>query len=257
MINRIEIKEGIYICFFEGDAFEFKDITLLVGDQGCGKSTLLGLIKEVFNDPDKDWISVDKKDSGIDKLILFNSENDGPRSGPANPNDGQDMLFRLQSHFSSHGETLLPIIKEVENLENTIILLDEPETALSLRSQFAIIEVFKTALKNNNQIIIATHNLEFMKAFPDNILSLEHMKYVTPEEFVELEKKPNDFKDKVDDKKIKLQNCRMGIECECTKESLFYDKNCIHYVDREGKSGYDRRGMGMSLKMQPGDFKNG
>jgi predicted ATPase len=62
------------------------------------------------------------------------------------------------------------------------ILLDEPETSLSLRSQYLVIDLFKDTLMRNNQIIVATHNLIFMEAFPDSILSLEHGRYVTPAE---------------------------------------------------------------------------
>ena len=104
---------------------------------------------------------------------------------------------------------------------------------------------------------MATHNLEFIKSFPDSVLDLEKRKYVTPDKFIKSQKSPSDFKIKREDKIIKKTKCKMGVDCECTKDSSWYDRNCIHYVDRQGKSGYQRRGGGSNLKMKKGDFKNG
>lgn len=258
MITRVTNKED-YICFFEGEAFDFKPITLLVGDQGCGKSTLLCILKDCAESSgDYESFGVEKdKNSKIDKFMYLDLETGNPAIQQPNPNDSQDMLYKLTTRFESHGETLFPILKYLGNVSNTLILLDEPETALSLRSQYKMIEIFKGCIERNCQVVIATHNLVFMQAFSDSVLSLEHMKYVSPEEFIELEKEPNTIKEKRRDRKIKKENCRMGIECSCAKETSWYDRKCIHYVDRDGNSGYDRDASGPKSKMGPGDFKNG
>lgn len=258
MIKSIEIKED-YICFFAKEKYEFKPVTLLVGDQGCGKSTMLEILRRLADGKDKDCFKLDFTEGHPEmNCMYFDTEKGNPAIQDANPNDGNDMLYKMQARMmSSHGETLLPILEYIQNFEDTIILLDEPETALSLRSQYKMIEIFKECVNRGCQVIVATHNLEFMRAFPDGVLSLEHKKYVTPEQFVKLEQKENDFKEKRQDKWTKKYNCRLGNACECTKESSFYDQKCLHYVDREGKSGYKRRGRYPNKTMQPGDFKNG
>lgn len=258
MIKKIKLKDD-YVCFFKNQTFEFKPITLLVGDQGCGKSTMLdiikGLAKEGFQN--KKWIDVEAEDSNKVGFLHFDLEMHNPRVTQANPDSSESMLYHLTSNFKSHGETLLPIMKELNSIDNKIILLDEPETSLSLRSQYLMIEIFKKCIERNNQLILATHNMVFIEAFPESILNLEQGKYVSPRQFVNAQKKPSDFKDKRNDKIIKKMNCRMGINCTCPAENRgFYDKNCLHYVDRQGKSGYQREGS-MGSKMKKGDFKNG
>lgn len=259
MLKKIKVKED-YICFFKGEKFQLKPITLLVGDQGCGKSTLLRIIKNCAEKTgDYSNFEIEKQeDSAIEKVMYLDLETGNPAIQQPNPNDAQDMLYKLTSRFNSHGETLFPILKHLNTVSNALILLDEPETALSLRSQFKMIEIFKACLERGCQVVLATHNLVFMEAFPDSVLSLEHMKYLTPKKFVKLEKEPNTIKETREDKRIKKVNCRMGISCTCTKETGgWYDRNCIHYVDRSGKSGYAREGRGANAKMKKGDFKNG
>jgi predicted ATPase len=257
MISKITCLDD-YICFFKKESFELKPITLLVGDQGCGKSTLLQIIRDcVKKESDHRCFDVEHSGNAQAGIVFLDMEKNNPAIEGANPNDSQDMIYKLLSRWESHGETLFPILRELESFKDSFILLDEPETALSLRSQYALIEIFKKCLENNCQIIIATHNIVFMEAFPDSVLSLEHMKYLTPRKFVNLQKKPNTSKMKRVDKRIKKTNCRMGLECECTKTSPVYDKNCIHYVDRDGTSGYKRRGNWLNSRMKPGDFKNG
>lgn len=244
-----------YICFFEKESFDFKPITLLVGDQGCGKSTMLNILRNCISQEGDYNLFKREVDNTVQKgFLMLDLEKDNPAIQQGNPNDSEDLFYKLTSRFNSHGETLLPILEHLATVEDSVILLDEPETALSLRSQYKMIEIFKGCLERNCQVIIATHNLIFMEAFPDNVLSLEHMKYVTPEEFIKLEKEPNTIKEERQDKKIKKESCRLGIKCECTR---FYDKNCVNYVDREGKSGYDRGGSRPNSKMKEGDFKNG
>ena len=247
-----------FICFFEKESFDFKPITLLVGDQGCGKSTLLHIAKDCISQEGNASLFKREIDETVQQgFLMLDFEKDNPGMLSANPNDGDDMLYKMLSKFNSHGETLLPILEHLSTVEDTVIILDEPETALSLRSQFKMIEIFKGCLERNCQIIIATHNLIFMEAFPDSIFSLEHMKYVTPEEFVELEKEENNIKEEREDKKIKKEKCTQGTSCECANEIGRYDDKCVHYIDREGKSGYDRIGSGIQQKMKKGDFKNG
>lgn len=230
MITKLKFVDD-HLCFTKGQEFEFKPITLLVGDQGCGKSTMLGIIKN-GNAP----VSVARTGPSQDKVLALDMEKDNPRTSPADVNNAASYKMSLVSHFQSHGEVLLPIIKFIDDAKNAYITLDEPETALSLRSQFLLVDLLKSALTRGNQIFVATHNLVLMEAFPDSILSLEHERYVTPEEFVELQKQPSDFKDVRDDKRIKKEKCLRGIQCECAAETGFYKIGCEHYIARGRRS---------------------
>lgn len=255
MIKSIEFLED-YICFFEGESFELKPMTLLVGDQGCGKSTMLSIIPKLGSDDYKGLFKAEKVKSSITEYMSLDFEKDNPGMNQPNPMDSQDVFYKLTARFASHGETLLPIIEHLSTIENKLILLDEPETALSLRSQHKAIEIFKGCLERGCQIIMSTHNFLFMQAFEDSILSLEHGMYVKPNEFMELEKEENTIKQDREDKRIKKYHCRKGNDCDCTKTSSFYNNQCFHFVDREGKSGLDRAGVGMSAKMTIDYFEN-
>lgn len=257
MITKLKFNDD-YFCFFKDEELDLKPITLLVGDQGCGKSTLLGAIKDsVTKQGSHSQFKTKYKEPTQNGCYHLDMEKNNPAIEKANPNDSNDMLYKLMSRWESHGETLFPILRCLSEVSDCVILIDEPETALSLRSQYKLIEILNGCVERNCQVIIATHNVVFMEAFKDNLLSLEHMRYVSLNEFVELQKGPNKSKEARQDKKIKKENCRMGLACECTKDSPFYDRKCIHYVDRDGASGYDRQGSGINFKMKKGDFKNG
>lgn len=208
-------------------------MTLLVGDQGCGKSTMLKIISGIAKneqsiEKDFDVIYDDIIQSNIMKLDL---EYNNPRTGKgANPNDSASLLYGMSVKFQSHGEVLVPILDLIKDVKDAIILLDEPETSLSLRSQYNMITIFKEALKRNNQIILATHNIVFMEAFEDCILSLEHKKYVNVEKFIKLQKEPSNFKEQREDKIIKKTHCKQGIGCKCANETGWYNNKCGFYI---------------------------
>lgn len=230
MLKSLKFKDDYDYCFVKGNKYNFKPITLLVGDQGCGKSTLLKIIKNWCDNP-AEYIEMKFEEPKQTNVILFDLEKDNPRLENGNPdkNDG-NMLYHMSVRFQSHGEVVLPLLKEVTSKSNCLILLDEPETSLSLRSQFMLIDVFKEAIKRNNQIIVSTHNSLFMEAFNTSILSLEHNKYVSYTEFKELEKQPNDFKLIREDKHIKKTKCKLGINCTCAAKTHFYNRKCENYI---------------------------
>ena len=233
MISSIKFKDD-YVCFFKGQNFQFKPITLLVGDQGCGKSTLLSLLSSLVTG--KSTIC-DVRRSGKEqtKIMFLDLEHDNPRTGSGgNPYDSKSMLYNMSVKYQSHGEVLVPILEVIDGQSDSLILLDEPETSLSLRSQFKMVDIFERALQKNNQLFLATHNSLFMQSFDKNILSLEHNKYVSYEEFVELEKTSNNFKEEREDKIIKKTKCKMGINCKCANETNWYNNTCENYINTRG-----------------------
>jgi Predicted ATPase len=145
--------------------FEFDDVNLFVGNQGTGKSTLLSLIQKAGNEYVDFKISNCTVKHGVETRY-FNSETDNPRitdpqmyanmDGSNKPGIG--MAGAIAARFQSHGEVLAPfILKPLKSFKNTIIILDEPEAGLSIHNQYKVIDAIKVAVKNGNQLFIATH----------------------------------------------------------------------------------------------------
>lgn len=241
MITSIKFKDH-YDCFFKNQKYVIKPMTLLVGDQGAGKSMLLGIIKRFIKDGDK-YLEVGLSDKKLGRSFFFDAESDNPRFMQANPNNGQEMLFAATSQFRSHGELLVPVISEIDTMENTLIMLDEPESALSLRSQYRMVQALKGALDRGCQIIMATHNIVFMEAFKDSILSLEHGKYMTLSKFKKSQTQSSDFKLNREDKIIKRDKCDMGVDCKCANEKGWYNNSCNNYIGRGGRKNKNQQGI--------------
>lgn len=170
--------------------FEIKcsDVNLFVGNQGCGKSTLLQMLQ-------KNHMNLELKladhvmDEAVDSFY-FDSEKDNPRV--KDPNLYTDAQGRnigigygggLASRFHSHGEVLEQfIIGPLMKAKNSVILLDEPESALSLTNQFKLINAINTAVENKCQLFIATHCYLLIEKF--NVISLEHKKQMSGHMFI-------------------------------------------------------------------------
>jgi predicted ATPase len=172
--------------------FEIKclDVNLLVGNQGCGKSTLLKLIQKCHSD-----IYLKMSDyvlsNGVE-TFFFDSEKDNPRvKDPqlfthANGQDkGIGYGAALVSRFKSHGEILQDfIITPILKARDCVIILDEPESGLSITNQFRFISAIKIALSNNCQFFIATHCYPLIETF--TVISLEHKKRMSGIDFINL-----------------------------------------------------------------------
>lgn len=188
-INSIEIVSD-HRCFNKGEDFKLENITLLVGDQGCGKSTLLNGIQE--NDEFLEMHLSELGQKGVDSFY-FDSEKMNPRIKDPNTYTNMDGSSKgigfsgaVTTRYTSHGETLvLFTVEALKQAENSVIILDEPESGLSLKNQFLLAKEIKEAAKRNCQLIIATHSLVLIKAFK-NVLSLEHKKWMKSVEFVKL-----------------------------------------------------------------------
>lgn len=171
-----------------GFCVEFSEINLFVGDQGCGKSTLLNLIQKNHSD-----IKMKLSNYAIKKEIntfFFDSEKDNPRikdpqlfTKPNGENIGIGYGAALYSRFKSHGEILENfIIAPILKAKDCIIILDEPESGLSITNQFKLINAINIAVLNNCQFFIATHCYPLIESF--NVISLEHKQQMSGLEFI-------------------------------------------------------------------------
>jgi predicted ATPase len=171
-----------------GLEFECQDLNLIVGNQGSGKSTLLNMLHTKSEDL-KLQLSDFTIKSGVD-VFLFDSEKDNPRI--KNPQSYIDISGKStgigfskahQSRFMSHGEVLQKFtIEPLLIAKDSIILLDEPESGLSIQNQFKLIDAIKTALSNNCQLFIATHCYPLIMEF--DVYSIEDRKFMKGSEYI-------------------------------------------------------------------------
>jgi predicted ATPase len=136
---------------------EFQDeMSLIVGENGSGKSTLLDLIKEGKK---SEYSTIDVIDVSY---MYFDTEKHNPRTRNYLPEKG--AMFQVASHFWSHGQTLFPILEHIKEISNQLIIIDEPESGISLSNQIKLIEAMGIAIKNNCQIVLATHSYVFIRS---------------------------------------------------------------------------------------------
>jgi predicted ATPase len=181
-----------YRCLKIGLFIELKPITLLVGEQGCGKSSLLNLIQK-----NSDILTISLSDnamkSGINSFF-FDTEKMNPRTAnlmanytnPDGTNKGIGFGTALSLYFKSHGETLKEFtVNRIYQANDCVLLLDEPESALSLRNQYKLANELKEAINRNVQIIVSTHCLPIIESI-DEVYSLEHLKWIKSQEFISI-----------------------------------------------------------------------
>jgi predicted ATPase len=174
-------------CFEAGTCFEFRPgVNLLVGDQGCGKSTLLQGIAALCGC---------KKFShaiGLNKVfdyratpsavVGFDFEHGNPRTQPYL--DDNDPMTQMACMYSSHGQSNLAVIRAVGKAKDTVVFMDEPDMALSLRSITELIKIFKGAADRGCQIIAAVHHPFVIWAFPE-VYDIVKRAWVASREFVD------------------------------------------------------------------------
>ncbi|MCX5847272.1 MAG: AAA family ATPase [Deltaproteobacteria bacterium] len=154
-------------------------VTLFVGENGSGKSTLLQAISHVcgihiwresersrfnhnpYENKFSDYLTIEWTDGkvpgsffGSDIFHHFTQILD--EWAVADP--GQLTYFGGRSLMTqSHGESLMSFFRSRYQIKG-LYLLDEPETALSPRSQIALLELLMTSGAGRAQFIIATHS---------------------------------------------------------------------------------------------------
>ena len=171
-----------------GTEFELSDVNLLVGNQGCGKSTLLKMIQQNHSDIHVE-LTEDTIKNGV-STFFFDSEKDNPRikdpqcyADLSGNNIGIGYGNALNSRFKSHGEVIQQYtIDALKTAKNSVLLIDEPESGLSITNQFKLIKGIKKAVENGCQFFIATHCYPLIQEF--DVISLEHLKKFSGNDFI-------------------------------------------------------------------------
>jgi predicted ATPase len=151
-------------------------LIMLTGENGSGKSTLLHSIYYALQGEKVDGYAY-KLEPGtvkVGNLFLFDAEQHNPRTRLEFFKDQPQMLEFLQ--VASHGQVMLSMFSEnFPSLPNgTILLLDEPEMALSQSNQRRILKMMKELLDQKGfRIITATHSAILTEAPETYVINLD------------------------------------------------------------------------------------
>jgi predicted ATPase len=183
-LNSIVFKKD-YRNLKKGFRIGFLDITVLVGDQGTGKSSVLSLLEEYDQETLKFNLTEEAKTKSV-KTFYFNTETMNPRtarmddySNPDGSSKGIGLGGFIASKFQSHGEVLQQMtVDMMAKAKDCVLFVDEPESGLSVRNQYQLIKNIRKALKNNTQLIIATHCIPLIQS-TESVFDMETGKWIS------------------------------------------------------------------------------
>lgn len=179
-----------YRCWKAGDSIDFlPGVNIIVGDQGSGKSSLFSAIKA--HQEAEDWKARTGKESSIRKnpikivcpnqlqTYFFDFEKNNLRT-LSYFKEGMTMM-QVQMMHRSHGEANLATLAFIKKAgKNSILLMDEPDQSLSIRSILGLTNMLKNV---KTQIIAAVHHPYIIEKF-DQVYSAEHKQWITGNEFI-------------------------------------------------------------------------
>jgi predicted ATPase len=151
-------------------------LIMLTGENGSGKSTLLHSLYYAFRKQKVDGF-VYRLDLGkIDtpKVFLFDAEQHNPRKQAELFADQPEVQEFLQ--MASHGQVMLSLFSQTfpSLPTGTVLLLDEPEMALSQSNQRRIVKMLKELVDQRNmRIIAATHSAVLLDSPEMYVINLD------------------------------------------------------------------------------------
>jgi predicted ATPase len=152
-------------------------LIMLQGENGSGKSTLLHSIYYALRGQQADGY-IYRLDPGTVKLgdvYLFDAEAHNPRTNLDLFKDNPAMREFLQ--MASHGQVMLSMFREnfPKLADGTVLLLDEPEMALSVSNQRRILKMLLELVDQKNfRIICATHSPVLIEAKETYTINLDN-----------------------------------------------------------------------------------
>ena len=151
-------------------------LILLTGENGCGKSTLLHAIYYAMRGDQIDgYIYRVENRVETPQVFLFDAEHHNPRMHLelfANNPQMQEFI-----RMASHGQVMLSLFRETFPAlpEGTMLLLDEPEMALSVSNQRRILKMLlELVYQKKFRIICATHSPVLIEAPETYVINLDN-----------------------------------------------------------------------------------
>jgi len=151
-------------------------LIVLQGENGSGKSTLLHSIYHALRgDRVNGYIYRLETDGvNIDQPFLFDAEQHNPRNQLELFKKQPEMLEFLR--LASHGQVMLALFRESfpRLPEGSILLLDEPEMALSVSNQRRVLKMLAELVEQKRfRIICATHSTVLIDAPETYVINLD------------------------------------------------------------------------------------
>jgi predicted ATPase len=152
-------------------------LIMLAGENGSGKSTLLHSIYYAFREEEVEHYvyRVDWKGQTVSKVFLFDAEQHNPRNQLELFSEDRQMREFLE--IASHGQVMLTLFKEAfpSLPDRTVLLLDEPEMALSQSNQRRILKMLKElADQKGMRVIAATHSPTLLDSPDTYVINLDN-----------------------------------------------------------------------------------
>lgn len=152
-------------------------LIMLAGENGSGKSTLLHSIYYALNGEQVDNYAYRVEAGGLEfpKVMLFDAEQHNPRQQLDLFPEGSQMREFLET--ASHGQVMLTLFSDTfpSLPEGSVLLLDEPEMALSQSNQRRTLKMLKELVDQKRfRIITATHSPVLIDAPETYVINLDN-----------------------------------------------------------------------------------
>jgi len=152
-------------------------LLMITGENGSGKSTLLHSIYYAFRKESVDGYlyTAALGDHDARNVFLFDAEQHNPRKQLEFFENDHSMQEFLQ--MASHGQVMLSLFSQTfpSLPKGTVLLLDEPEMALSQSNQRRVLKMLKELVdRHEMRIIAATHAPVFLDAPETYVINLDH-----------------------------------------------------------------------------------
>lgn len=183
MLKSVEFLQD-FRGFSAGLRLDFRPgVNLLVGDQGAGKTTLLSTLVHRKNFSS----TVAWEVKGEISFLAYDAEKDNPRTASTfDP-------FAVASRFQSHGETMNCLLESFLAAVTSqkarcpaatpLVLLDEPDLGLSIRSCYKLRGLLRSLEGLGAQILCAVHNPLVIEHFED-VLDVEARHWCSSQAFI-------------------------------------------------------------------------
>jgi predicted ATPase len=151
-------------------------LIMLTGENGSGKSTLLASIFCALKGQTVEGY-VYRLDAGkvvVESAYLFDAEQHNPRLQLDAFREQPDMVEFLK--MASPGQVMLSLFRESfpKLPDGTILLLDEPEMALSVSNQHRVLKMLKELVDRKQfRIVCATHSPVLIESADTYVIDLD------------------------------------------------------------------------------------
>ena len=151
-------------------------LVMLAGENGSGKSTLLHSLYYAFKGEEAPGYVYRAELAGTDpaNVFLFDAEIHNPRRQVGFFEKQPEMQEFLE--LASHGQVMLALFRQsFPSLpEGSVLLLDEPEMALSQSNQRRVLKMMMELVDQRKmRLIAATHSPVFLEARETYVINLD------------------------------------------------------------------------------------